>query len=442
MTSSFRTSSTRYRQALSLPALVLLALLAPVCGANTAKPIDKVAVIVNDDVITEAEINARMKLVQERLKKASPGQMPPYTVLRRQVVESMIVERVQLQRAETIGIKVDDTLLDQAFAELAQRNNMTSAQFEKRLKKEGADLAEFRDQLRTQTQIRQLVNREVNSKIQITEEDVDDFLRKQEQQQNRSVEYNISHILLNIPQKPSAADIARYKQEAETIRKKLLAGESFAKLAASHSKDQYALQGGLIGWRTAGQLPELFTNALAKMKPGDISPVLQSANGFHVLKLNEQRGGISATFRVTQTHARHILFKPQSGISDSYIRERLNLLRQRILNGEDFGKVANAYSDDVASAINNGDLGWVTPGTMVPSFEEAMNRLQVGEISPIISSPYGYHIIQVLGRRQADLGKEKLRADARRELHVRKAEEYYQTWVRRLRDQAYVEILG
>jgi len=442
MTPSFRTSCARYRQALSVPVFVLLALLAPICGASTATPIDKVAVIVNDDVITEAEINARMKLVQEQLKKASRDQMPPYPVLRRQVVESMIVERVQLQRAEAIGLKVDDTLLDQAFAELAQRNKMTSAQFEKTLKKEGANLAEFRDQLRTQTQIRQLVNREVNSRIQITEEDVDDFLRKQEQQQNRSVEYNISHILLTIPQKPSAADIARYKKEAETIRQKLVAGESFATLAASHSKDQYALQGGLIGWRTTGQLPELFANALAKMKPGDISPVLQSANGFHVLKLNEQRGGISATYRVTQTHARHILFKPQSGISDSYIRERLNLLRQRILNGEDFGKVANAYSEDVASAINNGDLGWVTPGTMVPSFEQAMNRLQVGEISPIISSPYGYHIIQVLGRRQADLGKEKLRADARRELHVRKAEEYYQTWIRRLRDQAYVEILG
>lgn len=425
-----------------MTAIGLCALQAPISAAATAKPIDKVAVIVNDDVITEAEVNARLKLVLARLKKSSRGQMPPLQVLRKQVIDNMIIERVQLQRAEQLGIKVDDALLSQAFAELAQRNKMTSAQFEKTLKKDGVDLAEFRNQLRKQTQIRQLVNREVNSKIQIKEEDIDDFLRKREKQQNRSVEYNISHILLTMPEKPSTADTARIRKEANDIYRKLLAGESFTALAAAHSKDQYALQGGLIGWRTAGQLPELFINALRKMKPGDVSPVLQSANGFHILKLNEQRGGLKATYHVTQTHARHILFKPQSGISDSYIRDRLNLLRQRILNGEDFGKLANAYSDDVTSAINDGDLGWVTPGTMVPSFEQAMNRLKVGEVSPIISSPYGYHIIQVLGRRQTDLGKEKLRADARRELHVRKAEEYYQTWVRRLRDQAYVEILG
>jgi len=186
----------------------------------------------------------------------------------------------------------------------------------------------------------------------------------------------------------------------------------------------------------------LFLKTLAKLSPGEVSPVLESPNGFHILKLNEKRGTKQPVFRVTQTHARHILFRRQAGISDKYLRSRLEQLRQRILNGEDFGKIARAHSDDVASAVNDGDLGWVTPGTMVPSFEKAMNLLKPGQVSPIIETPYGLHIIQVLGRRVKDLGEEKLRADATRELHVRKAEEYYQLWIRRLRDQAYVEYLG
>lgn len=424
-------------------ALVLVALHAgPASAAVDTQPLDKVAAIVNDDVVTEAELQARLKQVVANLKKQKKTQLPPTDVLRKQVLDSMVLERIQEQRAKQIGINIDDQTLSEAFDELAHRNKMTPDQFRAALKKEGTNLADFMKQLRTQTAIQQLISREVNSKVHITQEDVDEFMRKHDQQNSRQTEYNVSHILLTVPEKATPGEVSKIKKRANDIHQQLLNGKSFETVAIANSNDQYALKGGLIGWRTPGQLPELFVEALGKMKPGEVSPVLESANGFHILKLNDKRGATQPVFRVIQTHARHILLRRQAGISDKYMRTRLLQLRQRILNGEDFGKIARAHSDDVASAVNDGDLGWITPGTMVPSFEKAMDLLKPGQISPIVETPYGLHLIQVLGRREKDLGKEKLRADATRELHVRKAEEYYQIWIRRLRDQAYVEYLG
>lgn len=411
-------------------------------AAVNATALDKVAAIVNDDVVTEAELQSRMQLVVANLKKTNQAQLPPDSVLRKQVLDNMVLERIQEQRAKETGIKVNDEMLEQAFAELASRNKMTSAQFRAALKKDHVNLADFTKQLRTQKAIQQLVAREVNSQVRVTSQDVDAYLEKREKQKGAGVSYNISHILLEIPDKASEAAISKIRHQAELIHKQILAGKSFATLAISHSQDKYALKGGLIGWRAAGQLPDLFVGALENLKPGGVSPVLKSSNGYHILKLNDKRGTSQAIFRVTQTHARHILLKRQNSVSDDYLRQRLRQLRSRIANGEDFGKVARAHSDDVASAVKDGDLGWITPGTMVPSFEKAMNRLKPGELSPIVESPYGFHLIQVLGRREKDMGKEKLRADAMRELHLRKAEEYYQIWIRRLRDQAYVEYLG
>lgn len=422
---------------------IVFALQAGVVRASVdTQPLDKVAAIVNDDVVTEAELQARLKQVVTNLKKQKKTQLPPMDVLRKQVLDSMVLERIQEQRAKQIGISIDDQTLSEAFAELANRNKMTPDQFRAVLKKDGTNLADFMKQLRTQTAIQQLIAREVNSQVHITKEDVDEFMRKHDQQDSRQTEYNVSHILLAVPGKATPAEVSKIEKRANEIHQQLLNGKSFETLAIANSNDQYALKGGLIGWRAAGQLPELFVEALGKMKPGGISPVLQSANGFHILKLNESRGAKTPVFRVTQTHARHILLRRQAGISDQYLRGRLRQLRQRILDGDDFGKIARAHSDDVASAVNDGDLGWITPGTMVPSFEKAMNLLKPGQISPIVETPYGLHLIQVLGRREKDLGQEKLRADAMRELHVRKAEEYYQIWIRRLRDQAYVEYLG
>ena len=421
--------------ALSIPAI-------SASGSAEPRPLDKVVAIVNDDVVTETELQARLNLVLANLKKQKQTQLPPVEVLRKQVLDNLILERIQEQQAKKLGITIDDQTLAQAFAELANRNKMSPDQFRSSLRKQGVEMLEFMKQLRNQTAIQQLISREVNSKVQITKEDVDEFMRKHDQESGRQTEYNVSHILLSIPERASPAKIMEIRKRANGIHQQLVDGKSFETQAIANSNDQYALKGGLIGWRAAAQLPELFLKTLAKMNPGEVSPVLESPNGFHILKLNEKRGAKQPVFRVTQTHARHILFRRQTGISDKYLRSRLEQLRQRILNGEDFGKIARAHSDDVASAVNDGDLGWVTPGTMVPSFEKAMDLLKPGQVSPIIETPYGLHIIQVLGRRVKDLGEEKLRADATRELHVRKAEEYYQLWIRRLRDQAYVEYLG
>lgn len=442
MTSRFRLFAHPYQRTIYLGLALLVTCAIPVGPVLASTPIDKVAVIVNDGVITESEVTERLQQVERQLKTANRGQLPPASALRKQVLDSMIVEQVQAQRAKELGITVTDEMVTQAYTETAQRNGMTMDQFRASLKKQGIDEAEFREQLRTQTAIRQLVNREVNSRIQVSEKDVDDYLRQREQQRSGSVEYNISHILLPTSNQTSDTETARALKLAQDIRQQITGGKSFATLAATHSRDQYALQGGEIGWRAAGQLPEIFVDALKKMKPGEVSPVLRSANGFHLLKLNQLRGTATPSYRVTQTHARHILLKTGNGISDQYTRQRLQQLRRRIVSGEDFGKLARVHSEDVASAINDGDLGWVTPGSMVPSFQQAMDRLKPGEMSQVVATPYGYHLVQVLERRQKDIGEEKLRADARRELHVRKAEEYYQTWIRRLRDQAYVEIVG
>jgi len=408
---------------------------------DSSTPLDRVAAIVNDDVITETEIQARLKLVISNLK-GNKAKLPPQHILHRQVLDSLVLERIQVQRARETGIVVSDDMLDQAFSELASQNKMTGQQFRAAIQKDGISITAFRDQLRSQTAIRQLVDREVNSRIRISEQDVDAYMRKREQQQNSGVEYNISHIVLTTPENASQSVIKHIQRQAEQIFAQINTGSSFETLAIANSKDQYALQGGVIGWKATAQLPELFIDALRQLKPGQVSAVLKSANGFHILKLNDKRGGAVPSFRVTQTHTRHILIKRVPGVSDNYIRRRLVQIRQRISDGEDFAKLARVHSDDVASAVEGGDLGWVTPGTTVPRFEQTMNRLKPGEISQIVDSPYGYHIIQVLARRQTDLGEEKLRADTRRELHVRKAEEYYQAWIRKLRDQAYVEYLG
>jgi len=297
-------------------------------------------------------------------------------------------------------------------------------------------------QLKTQLTIQHLLSREIHGRIRISDSDVDSYVKARQEQNDRGVQYNLSHILLPVPQKASPAERKKVLQQARKFRREIANGASFATIAIANSKDQYALEGGLIGWRTAAQIPELFVQALNRLQPGQVSDVLSSQNGFHLLRLNDRRGGETQKYTVTQTHARHILIKRVEGVSDSYLKQRLNQLRRRILNGEDFGQLAKVYSEDVASAVNNGDLDWITPGTMVPTFEQAMDRLQPGVLSEIIESPYGYHLIEVLGRRTKDIGEEKLRADARRELHLRKAEEQYQIWIHRLRDEAYVEFRG
>jgi peptidyl-prolyl cis-trans isomerase SurA len=430
-----------YRYLLALAGLLLIAPVPAATGTAGPAPLDHVVAIVNNDVITDAELQDRIQLVKNNLR-GKPGQLPPEPLLRKQILDSLILERVQLQRARNTGIEVSSDELQQAITSLAQRNKVSVAQLQKNMAREGVAWPAVIAQLKTQLTIQHLLSREVHGRVRISDSDVESFVKARQEQNNSGVEYNLSHILLPVPQNASPEARARVRRQASKLRQEIIKGAAFSTVAIANSKDQYALEGGLIGWRTAAQIPELFVQALIQLNPGEVSPVLSSQNGFHLVRLNDRRGGDTQKFAVTQTHARHILIKRVEGVSDAYLKQRLNQLRRRILNGEDFGQLAKVHSDDVASSVNNGDLGWITPGTMVPTFEQAMDRLQPGVVSAIVESPYGYHLIEVLGRRQKDIGEEKLRADARRELHMRKAEEQYQLWIHRLRDEAYVEIRG
>jgi len=410
-------------------------------AATRPLPLDHVVAIVNNDVITHSELQDRIQLMKNNFR-GNPNQLPPEPVLRKQILDSLVLERIQLQRARDSGIEISDAELQQAIASMAQRNKVSVDQLRKNMAREGVAWTAVVAQLKTQLTIQHLLSREIHGRIRISDSDVDSYVKARQEQNDRGVQYNLSHILLPVPQKASPAERKKVLQQARKFRREIANGASFATIAIANSKDQYALEGGLIGWRTAAQIPELFVQALNRLQPGQVSDVLSSQNGFHLLRLNDRRGGETQKYTVTQTHARHILIKRVEGVSDSYLKQRLNQLRRRILNGEDFGQLAKVYSEDVASAVNNGDLDWITPGTMVPTFEQAMDRLQPGVLSEIIESPYGYHLIEVLGRRTKDIGEEKLRADARRELHLRKAEEQYQIWIHRLRDEAYVEFRG
>lgn len=428
------------RTAAIAAAIALSCLVAPGLKAAPTVSLDRMAVIVNDDVITEQDLQHRIRIITSQFRGRG-AQLPSAEVLRKQVLENMILERIQLQMAAAAGINVREQQVTEALAEAARQNRMSTEKLKQVLVRDGIPLEEFREQLRGQVAIRALLGREIHSQIHITDYDVDAFLQERAQRGGNDVQYQLSHILIAVAENASPTERRKAEKLARRVKRQLDKGASFTKLAVAHSRDQYALKGGEIGWRTLGQLPSLFAEPVSRLTPGKVSQVIQSPNGYHLIRLNKKRGSTKKTHTVTQTLARHILLK-RGGISDSYLKRELERLRQRIVNGDDFGKIAQVHSDDSASAANGGSLDWVTPGQMVPSFEKAMNKLKPGEISPVVESPYGFHIIQVLKRRKKDIGKEKERADARRELHMRKFDERLQEWLRRLRDQAYVEYLG
>jgi peptidyl-prolyl cis-trans isomerase SurA len=401
------------------------------------RDLDRILAVVNEDVITASELAVRLTETKKQLRLEGIG-IPPDEVLEKQVLERMVLERLQLQVAERTGIRAADAEVERALESIARRNNLAPDDFLRRLEREGLDAAAFREQIRTQLVIRQLLEREIGQRIHVSEAEIAAFLENQERDLN--VSYHLSHIFLPVPESPSPEAIQAVKRQAEEIHRELRSGGSFEQLAIAHSRSPEALQGGSLGWRTAGQLPELFLAALKETPVGGVSEVIRGPNGFHILKLNERRGQ-EAVKPVTQTHVRHILLRPSEILSVEEARARLLQLRERILHGDDFAALARAHSEDLASAANGGDLSWVNPGQLVPEFERAMNALGPGEISEPARTPFGWHLIQVLERRVQDIAQERLRAQAREQIHARKADERYEQWLRQLRDEAYVEYL-
>jgi peptidyl-prolyl cis-trans isomerase SurA len=398
---------------------------------------DRIIAIVDQTVITEQELESRIAVVTAQLKKQGT-ELPPENILRKQILERLISDTLQLQFAAQSGVKVDDNQLDKTIQRIAEQNQMTLPEFTQALSSEGVSIHKFRSDMRNEITITRLREREIESRVNVSESEIDNYLTTQASSNENRDEFEISQILVRTPEEGSPEDIQKAKTKIDEAVQALQDGASFAKVSASFSDAPNALEGGSLGWKSATQLPSLFLDALKNLQPGDMTPVLRSPNGFHILKLSNKRGGNSPLV-IEQTRARHILIKLSEVVSEKDSKQKMDGIKERLDNGENFEAMARQYSED-GSASNGGELSWVNPGDTVPQFEKAMNELKIGQISEPVRSPFGWHVIQVLERRKQDMSKEAARLKARQEIRARKADEAYQDWIRELRDRAYIEL--
>ncbi len=421
------------------PLFLVLLLAAGAAAAQPVQLVDRIVAVVNKEVITLSELGQAVQGAQRELRRQG-SQAPARDVLERQLLERLILDKAQLQLARDSGIRVDGVQLDRAVQRIAEENKMTLADFRKVLEKDGIPFDAFRDDVRDQIVLSRLREREVEDRIQVSDTAVDLFLEEPAGTQGARDEFNVAHVLVRLPEQATPERIEAARAKAEKARAEALASPDFGRVAAAYSDAADAMQGGLIGWRTPDRLPDLFAGAVAKLQPGAVSEVLRSSAGFHVLKLIERRGATAgAGAPIIQTRVRHILVRTSDQVSEGEARRRLAGLRERLLSGADFAQLARANSDD-ASAARGGDLDWIYPGDTVPEFERAFQALKPGEVSEPVRTPFGYHLIQVVERRSADVSPERRRLQARLALRERKSEEAYQQWLRQLRDQAYVEL--
>jgi peptidyl-prolyl cis-trans isomerase SurA len=410
----------------------------PERGASTRVAlVDRIVAVVNKEVVTQFELQERVDRIMKQLQQRGTA-LPARDEIERQILERIIMEKVQLQFAKETGLRVDDLELDRTISRVADGNKLSLTEFRRTLERDGIPFDKFREEVRNEILVNRLREREVTSKLSVSEGEIDNFLLDQGARKDATMEYNLAHILVRVPEQASPEQLAARRARAEEAIKRLGENADFAQLAASYSDAPDALQGGAIGWRSQERLPELFVEALAKLKPGEVSGVLRSPAGFHVLKLIDLRGA-GAPQLVEQAHVRHILVRTNELVSENEARRKLLNLRDRIVNGVDFAELARLNSDD-GSASRGGDLGWVYPGDTVPEFERAFTELKPMELSQPVKTPFGWHLIQVLERRTADMSTDRKRVEARRALLDRKGDEAYQEWLRQLRDRAYVEL--
>lgn len=399
--------------------------------------IDRIVAVVNQGVITENELQDHVRLVSQQLSKQGT-QLPPQDVLEKQILERLIIDRLQLQFAAETGLRVDDAQLDKTISRIAEQNKLSTAEFQKTLLAQNISYSKFREDIRNEIILAKLREREVDNRINVSEAEIDNYLLTQSSKGSVQDEFDVAHILIRAPEEGTPEELQKLRAKAEKALQELQGGADFAQVSASYSDAPNALEGGNLGWKNTGQLPSLFVDALKPLQAGQLTPILRSSNGFHILKLKDRRGA-SSPLVIEQTHARHILIKPSEIVSEDEAKRKINMLKERLDNGDDFAKLARQYSED-ASANNGGDLGWVNPGDTVPQFEEVMNALKPGGISAPVKTQFGWHIIQVLDRRKQDMTNEAARFKARQEIHNRKSDEAYQDWVRELRDSAYVDL--
>lgn len=401
-----------------------------------AVELDRIIAVVNDDVIMKSELEERLRTIESQMEEAG-NPVPPRSILQKQVLDRLILTKLQIQMANETGIRVDDETLNRTISNIAAENQVTLEQFRGILEQDGYSYEKFREDIRGEILISRLRQRQVDNRVSVTDREIDNYLATQEHQGEIEIEYRLRHILVALPDSPSARQMQEAEQLAQKVWSDLKAGGDFQQLAVTYSDGPQALDGGDLGWRKSGQVPTLFADFVADLKKGEISEIIRSPGGFHIIKLDDVRD--SQKVVVTQSHARHILLRTDPGTKDEDLQLRLEQLRQRILGGDDFAELAKGHSHDTVSAAEGGDLGWANPGDFDPDFEQVMNSLAPNEVSPPFRTQFGWHIVQLLDRREHDSTEDMKRARAREAIRARKLDEARESWLREMRDEAYVE---
>lgn len=407
--------------------------------STTGVPLDRVVAIVNDGVVLQSQLDNQSRLIMGRLREQGT-QLPPADVIRQQVLERLVLQEVQVQRAQRLGVQVSDEMLNEALRDVARRNGLPFEQMPLALQAQGIDYVSYREEMRREITLSLLRQRDVIPRIHVSPRELDSALERQAGQADQNTEYDVSHILLSLPESATADQIEKVELLARDIHARARGGEDFGQLALAYSNAQSALERGKLGWRRMGQLPQFIAEMVVKMQPGDVSEPARTPTGFHIVRLDETRGGDSGPLLVEQIHARHILMRPNEIQDDATTRQRLAAVRDRILAGEDFEALASVTSEDPGSATRGGDLGWNSPGTFDPQFEEVLAALGENEISEPFRTQFGWHIVQVLGKRTHDQSDEVRRQRVLTALRESKVDEETELWLRRLRADAYVEI--
>jgi peptidyl-prolyl cis-trans isomerase SurA len=398
--------------------------------------LDRVAAIVNDGIVLRSELDSQLESVTKRLEEQKV-ELPSPSVLKQQVLERLVLQEIQAQRAAKVGLSIPDEQLNGALQEIAGRNKIPFDKLPATLEAQGIDYKQYREAMRKEMTLSMLRQRDVIAHINVTPRELDQYLARQ-QNAAANDEFNVSHILLSLPTAATPQQIEEITKKAADLTARARKGEDFGQLAIANSNGQTALDGGQLGWRKGSQMPQFILDLVTKMKPGDISDPVRTPSGFHIVKLNERRGG-EAQVIVNQIHLRHILMKPNELDDDETVRQKLAKIRDRILKGEDFAGIASTTSEDPGSAPDGGDLGWSGPGTFVPEFDKAIANLKDKEISEPFKTRYGWHIVQMLGTRTYDSTDDVRRQRAFAAIRESKADEETELWLRRLRDEAFVE---
>lgn len=399
--------------------------------------LDGIAAVVNDGIVLKSDVESQMETISQRIQQAGQ-QLPPRNILRQQVLERLVLQEVQLQRADRLGIKVSDEMLNQALTDVAARNKIKFSDLPAALEQQGVDYRSYRDDVRKEMTLQVLRQRDVISRVYVSPREVEQCIAKRKASPGEDNEYNLAHILVAIPGNASEQQIAERTARAQGVYERAKKGEDFSQLAISYSDSGTALDGGALGWRKAGQLPSFVADLIPTLKPGDVTEPVRTPSGLHVFKLLEVRGASQAAL-VSQVHARHILMTTNEVEDDETVRQKLAKIRERVLNGESFETIAAVTSEDTGSAASGGDLGWVGPGTFVPEFEAQIDRLADNEISQPFKTKFGWHIVQLLGRRTYDASDDVTRNRCVAQMREARADEETEIWLRRLRDEAFVD---